>query len=119
MRGLYPCKSKVSIKTFGQFWLYRCFMNASLESMNCAAHDFELRAIVSGDGCFALRLQLTNARLDGGLIDADCRVMFVLNTQRVRDCDEEVFLVHLGVALDRLVLDALRHVAQLGEVLVS
>src|SRR5689334_23484155 len=83
------------------------FVNLSLESMDRAAHDFELRVIVSLDGGCALRFQLTNARLDRRLVDADDVVMFVLNTQRLRDSDYQVVLVHLRVALDGFVIDAL------------
>jgi len=87
--------------------------------MNSASHDFELRVIVGGDGCFALRLQFTNARLDGRFVDADDRVMLVLNAQSLRQCPHQVLFVHLRVALHCFVLNTLCHVAQLGKCFVS
>src|SRR6185436_2392160 len=79
-------------------------VNLTLQTMNCAAHDFQLRVIVGLDGCCTLCLQFTNARLDGALVDPDDRVMFVLNAQCLRQLPDEMLFVHLGVALNRLVL---------------
>ncbi len=102
-----------------RYLLNSCFVNSSLQTVNRAAHDFELRVIVGRDGCFALRLQFTNARLDGRFVDADDIVMLVLNAQSLGQRHDEMLFVQLGVALNCFVLATLRHVAQLGKCLVS
>src|ERR1044071_2028331 len=66
------------------------FVNLSLQPVNSAADHFELRVIVSRERRLSLRLQLTNARFDRSLVDADYRVMLVLNAQSFRECDEQM-----------------------------
>jgi hypothetical protein len=94
-------------------------VNASLQAMNRPAHDLELRMIVSGNCGFSLRLQLANARLDARLIDADDVMMFVLNTEGLRERADQVLFVHLRVALDRFVFDAFGDFAQFGDGFMS
>jgi hypothetical protein len=43
------------------------------------------------------------------------RVMRVLNAEGFGQRADQMFLVHLGVALNRFVLVAFRHFAQIGE----
>jgi len=88
--------------------------------MNRASHHFELRMIVRFDGGGAFAFQLANARFDGTFVDSDHVVMCVLDAECFREGADEVLLVHLRVALHRLVLfDAFGNVAQLGEGFMS
>jgi hypothetical protein len=93
-------------------------MNPSLQPMNRTPHDLELRVIVSGERGCTVRLQLANARLNTRLIDADYFVMFVLNAKGLRERGNQVFLVHLRVALDGIVFDAFGDLSQIGDGLV-
>jgi hypothetical protein len=94
-------------------------MDPSLQPVDGAADDFELRTIVRGECRFSLCLELTYSRFDATLIDADDSVMLVLNAKSVRDGYNQVFLIHLRVALYGVVLDACGHIAQFCKCLVS
>src|SRR5262249_21010445 len=88
----------------------------AVEVMDMPAEVVQRRVIVGLERRVALFLELADLRLDRRLVDADRRVMVAgVDAERAADCREQMMLVHLRVALDGLVLNRLRELAQVRE----
>src|SRR5262245_54939248 len=80
--------------------------------MQLPADRLEFHRVVRGERGLPLILELTHRRYDGRLVDPRDVVMLV-DAERLREGREQMFLVHLRVALDRLVvLHILRNFAK-------
>jgi hypothetical protein len=90
-------------------------MQFPFEVMYRAADEFELLAVVSGDGVVSFLFELFDFHLDGGLVDADdVMVLMHIEVECLADSHQKVILVHLGVALHGFVIDAFGDVSKLG-----
>jgi hypothetical protein len=95
--------------------LHGGFVKPSFEMVNGAADGFKLLVITGGDGRVAFLFERFDAGFDFGLVDADRSMMLVqIDMKRAADSDEQMFFVHLGVALHCVVFDAFGYVAKLG-----
>jgi hypothetical protein len=94
--------------------LNRSLVDLMFETMNPSPDGFELGMIVGRDGLVALLLQLPDLRFDGGFIDASGFVVRVhVDAESFAERHEQVVFVQLGVALQRLMLNASGDLAQL------
>src|SRR5262249_7059844 len=85
-----------------------------VERVDVPPNAFQLRAVVRLDRSIAILLQLAHLRLDRRLVDAgDIVVLVRLDPECLRERRQQVLLVHLRVALHRVVvLDGLGDVAE-------
>src|SRR5262249_28055286 len=96
--------------------LYHGFAQRVLEMMDVIERDFQSLAVLRGERFVALLLPVVDLRLGRGLVDAlDLVVHVHVDVERLAQRHEQMVLVELGVALDRLVLDPGRDLAQLRE----
>src|SRR5215472_10686539 len=87
-----------------------------LEVVDVVERDLERLAVLGGERLVALFLPLVDLRLGRPLVDALHLVVHVhVDVEGLAQRREQVVLVELGVALHRVVLNAGRNFAQLGE----
>ena len=90
-------------------------MNLAFQTVNRTPHCLELSVIVRRDRFVPLLFEVLDTRFNGGFVDTNHFVVFVLDAEGFGNCDEQVLLVQLRVALNRFVIDVFRDVAQLSE----
>src|SRR2546430_8037204 len=96
--------------------LYHGFAQLVLEMVDVVEGDLQLAAILCGERLVALFLPLADLGLDRGLVDAlDLVVHVHVDVECLAERSEQMVLVQLRVAFDRLVLDSGGDLAQLGE----
>src|SRR5438105_12039324 len=96
--------------------LHHCLAQLVLEMVDVVEGDLQLAAILCGERLVALFLPLADLGLDRGLVDAlDLVVHVHVDVECLAERSEQMVLVQLRVAFDRLVLDSGGDLAQLGE----
>jgi hypothetical protein len=87
-----------------------------VQMMNVAPNGLELRMIARLARRIPLAFQLADFRFDPCLVDADDSVMFPsVDAQGLANRRKQVILVHLRIALHRVMLETVGYLTQLGE----
>lgn len=104
------------ITNYDRSFLNRGLVYVPLLHVNLPMAELDLLGVLGLDGFGQLILHGLDARLGPGLVDADYFVVGVhVDVQGLAEGHQEVILVHLRMALDRLMVHSLGDLAQLGD----